>query len=394
MKKKIVLIGNGMTSHKFCEKFANHPNRNQFDLVVYGEETLPAYDRVHLSEYFSSSNAEDLLLASSGWYSDNGITLKTGQLVISIDLDKKEIKTHLNIIEQYDYLILCTGSSAFVPSIPNINLSGVFVYRTIEDLQAIIKFGKENIETGKDRVTIMGGGLLGLEAAKAVFDMGLQTTVIEYAPRLMPRQLDTTGAETLKGLIEQLNIHVSCAKETINIEGETRIESLRFSDGISVQTDMLVISAGIRPRDELAKSCSLLTHKRGGILVNEKMETNAKDVYAIGEVASFQDQTFGLVAPCYEMANVAISQILGDSTQVMSTEVDMSTKLKLIGTDVGSFGNAFADESICKQVVYHDKVKGIYKRLNVSLDGTTLLGGILVGDPEDLICCINFTRIT
>jgi len=198
MVRKIVLIGNGMTSYKFCEKFIAHKNKDSFELVVFGEEIIPAYDRVHLSEYFRTQSSDDLLLATSDWYEENGIILKTGELVTSIDIANKSIKTHQQSIESYDYLILATGSSAFVPPIPDIDKTGIFVYRTIEDLQAIIQYGKENKKNGRHHATVMGGGLLGLEAAKAVYDLGLKTTVLEYALHLMPRQLDPKGAEILK----------------------------------------------------------------------------------------------------------------------------------------------------------------------------------------------------
>ncbi|MBV6645820.1 MAG: NAD(P)/FAD-dependent oxidoreductase, partial [Cyclobacteriaceae bacterium] len=185
---KIVVVGNGMVSYKFCEKIRQKMSAQQAEIVVFGEEHFPAYDRVHLSEYFEESSVEKLLMAPVEWYRDQQIDLRTGMLVTDIDRSTKQIKTHTGLTESYDYLILATGSFPFVPKIPGTEKKGVFVYRQIEDLDQIMTFGRQ-VKKG----TVLGGGLLGLEAAKALMDLGLDTSVVEFAPRLMPRQLDQVG---------------------------------------------------------------------------------------------------------------------------------------------------------------------------------------------------------
>ena len=383
MKKHIVIVGNGMVSYKFCERFINHPKRAHYKLTVIGEEPTPAYDRVHLSEYFTHRSTEELLMCSAEWYAENDIELLTGQLVTKIDSGQKMVTTHSGTSKTYDYLVLATGSSPFVPPIENIGLNGVYVYRTIEDLDATLAYAAQLDKSKNNKATILGGGLLGLEAAKAAIDMGLETTVVEFAPRLMPRQLDEPGANCLTSKIEDLNIKVLCSKETTHILGEDKITALQFKDGEQLPTDILIISAGIRARDELSKSAGLEKHPRGGVFVNAKMQTTDPHIYAMGEVASYQGCTYGLVAPGYEMASVVLSQIMDDEPTEMGVHIDMSTKLKLLGVDVASFGEILEEIPNSKNVVYEDKHAGIYKRLKVTEDGKTLLGGILVGDADD-----------
>lgn len=381
MASKIIIIGNGMVGYKFCEKFIAKEQASAYEITVFGEEARPAYDRVHLSEYFESASEEKLLLASADWYAAHNIILNQGELVTEIDRVNKQIKTHKGTVCNYDYLVLATGSYPFVPSIEGVNKTGVFVYRTIEDLNAIMIYGEKIASSSNKKAAVLGGGLLGLEAAKAVMDMGLEPYVVEFAPRLMPRQLDEAGANMLKTTIEDLGIGVLTSKNTKSIGGHERMTHMNFADGEVLDAQMLVISAGIRPRDELAKKCGLEVGQRGGVVVNNKMQTSDSNIYAIGEVALYNNQIYGLVAPGYEMAEVALEQILGGE-QEMQGEIDMSTKLKLIGTDVASFGDAFG-EAACRTIVFEDKYTGVYKRINVTEDGERLLGGMLVGDAED-----------
>jgi nitrite reductase (NADH) large subunit len=369
--KRIIVVGNGMVGFKFCEKLRNR--NKDVQLIVYGEEPRPAYDRVHLSSFFSGKTAEDLLMAPASWYAENNVQLFTGELVTSIDRENKTIHTHSGKIDHYDYLVLATGSSPFVPQIPGVERHGVFVYRTIEDLNDITTYGKK-----VTRAAVMGGGLLGLEAAKALMDLGLQTHVVEFAPRLMPRQLDEAGASILSQKLSQLGISIHTGKSTTRIEGNGKIEGLRFADDTLLDIEMLVISAGIRPRDELAKVSALTVHPRGGVVVNDSLQTNDESIFAIGEVAVHNNMVYGLVAPGYEMAECVIRQILNETPKLF-TGFDMSTKLKLIGVDVGSFGDALGEKDSVP-IVFQDKRKGIYKRINISEDGKFLLGGILVGD--------------
>lgn len=369
---KVIVVGNGMAGFKVCEKLRKYSK--DISITVFGEEPRPAYDRVHLSSFFSGTSADQLLLAPREWYSENNIQLYTGELAIGIDTGQKVAFTHTGKQETYDYLILATGSSAFVPAVPGIEQDGVFVYRTIEDLHQIMAYAKR-ARTG----AVLGGGLLGLEAAKALLDLGLETHVVEFAPRLMPRQIDETGSEILVRKLSALNIHIHTGKSTKTIGGNGRVEYLEFADESRVSTDMVVVSAGIRPRDELARKASLATHPRGGIVVDQHLRTSNENIFAIGEAAVFNNTVFGLVAPAYEMADVVARTITGAEEKIF-TGFDMSTKLKLIGVDVGSFGDAFGETPGSIPITFADRRKGIYRRINISSDGKKLLGGILVGD--------------
>jgi nitrite reductase (NADH) large subunit len=381
-KPKIVVVGNGMVGYKFCEKLVAKAGVGAFDITVFGEETRPAYDRVHLSSYFDGKTIDDLTLAPISWYADNQIRLILSDPVVNLDLEAKIITSHHGCMEGYDFLILATGSGAFVPAIEGVDKRGVFVYRTIEDLDLMKNWAK------KARVgAVIGGGLLGLEAAKAMMDLGINDThVIEFAPRLMPRQIDMGGSQVLQSKLEDMGLTVHLAKNTEKILGDDHITGMRFTDETTLKVDMLVISAGIKPRDELARVAGLAVGVRGGIVVNERLETSDPSVFAIGECALSGGMIYGLVAPGYEMADVVATNLTGGNKAFKS--YDMSSKLKLIGVDVASFGDAFAgnpyaagvDERGCRSIVFRDEAKGIYKRVNISADGKHLVGGILIGD--------------
>ena len=366
-----------MVGYKFCEKLmAKDKNGERFTLTVFGEEPRVAYDRVHLSAYFDGKTAEDLTMAPLDWYIDNNIQLYLSDPVVDIDRERKQIRSHHGVVVPYDYLILATGSGAFVPPLSGVEKDGVFVYRTIEDLDLIQSHARK-----ARKGAVLGGGLLGLEAAKALLDLGLEEAhVVEFAPRLMPRQIDDAGSGVLQRQLESLGLHIHLSKSTQEITGDDTITGMQFADGSFLEVDMLVISAGIRPRDELAKLSGLETHPRGGIVVDNFLQTSDPSIYAIGECAVVHHMIYGLVAPGYEMAEVVAARMMGDEKEFKP--YDMSTKLKLIGTDVGSFGNPFAAEPECRTVVYENRAKGVYKRINVSADGKELLGGILVGDAD------------
>jgi nitrite reductase (NADH) large subunit len=373
-KPTVVVIGNGMVGYKFCEKLI--AKSQDFNIIVFGEESRIAYDRVHLSEYFSGKTADDLSLSSSTWYEENGITLHLGDPVQEINRSAKTVHSLHGITIPYDYLVLATGSSAFVPNIPGVEKDGVFVYRTIEDLELIQAYASK-AKSG----AVIGGGLLGLEAAKALLDLGVpETHVVEFAPRLMPRQIDDIGSKMLQSKLNQLGLQIHLNKNTSSIEGNGKIEALQFADDTKLHVDMLVISAGIRPRDELARLSGLEVGTRGGILVNDKLQTSDASIFAIGECALHSNMIYGLVAPGYEMAEVVAANLCGGAKTF--TSFDMSTKLKLIGVDVASFGDPFISEPECRTVIFEDTHKGTYKRINVTQDGKYLLGGILIGDAS------------
>ncbi len=371
---KVVVIGNGMVGYKFCEKLVAKANPQQFEIVVFGEEIRPAYDRVHLSEFFAGKTAEDLSMSPLSWYADNNIKLHLSDPVQSIDREAKTVHSYHGITESYDVLVLATGSSAFVPPIPGVEKEGVFIYRTIEDLELMQAYAKK-----AKKGAVIGGGLLGLEAAKAMLDLGItDTTVIEFATRLMPRQIDDAGSGILKNKLETLGLKICTSKNTSEILGESAISGMQFTDDTKIDVDMLVISAGIKPRDELAKLCGLEVGHRGGIVVNEKLQTADPSIYAIGECALYNGMIYGLVAPGYDMAEVVASGLV--SVEKSFLGFDMSTKLKLIGVDVASFGDPFIQNNETRTVVFEDTLKGVYKRINISGDGKYLLGGILIGD--------------
>ena len=370
----VVVIGNGMVGYKFCEKLL--AKSTAFNLVVFGEEPRVAYDRVHLSEYFGGKTADDLLMAPRQWYADNHITLHLGDAVQEIDRASQTVHARSGLVQPYDYLVLATGSSAFVPDIPGVEKAGVMVYRTIEDLEEI-KAAAATARVG----AVLGGGLLGLEAAKALLDLGVaETHVVEFAPRLMPRQIDEAGSQMLQRKLEALGLHIHLNKATASIGGEDRIDGLHFGDGSMLPVDMLVISAGIRPRDELARLAGLEVGLRGGIVVSDELRTSDPRIFAIGECALHGGMIYGLVAPGYDMAEVVASQLTQGARAFAS--YDMSSKLKLIGVDVASFGDPFIAAPHSRAIVFEDAHGGVYKRLNVSPDGKYLLGGVLIGDAE------------
>ncbi|UBZ13523.1 nitrite reductase large subunit NirB [Flagellimonas marinaquae] len=382
--KTVIVVGNGMVGYKFCEKFVSKSSSDEYKLIVFGEEPRPAYDRVHLSEYFENQDANALELAPTSWYKENNIELITGQRVTDIKKENKEIHTASGKSYTYDYLILATGSVPFVPPVSGVEKEGVFVYRTIEDLGEMMAYASQ-IKAIKPngKAAILGGGLLGLEAGKAVLDMGLEAHVVEFAPKLMPRQLDTRSSNVLQLKLEDMGIQVHLSKATNKILGDKVIEGMEFGEDDRLDVDMLIISAGIRPRDELGKTCGLEMGTRGGIIVDNRMRTSAKDIFAIGEVALYNQMIYGLVAPGYEMADVAVNQILGNQEVIMPADIDMSTKLKLMGVDVASFGVPYMPAEKGLSIIFENKTKYLYKRINVSHDGKTLLGGILVGDAAD-----------
>jgi nitrite reductase (NADH) large subunit len=409
-KPIVVVIGNGMVGYKFCEKLV--AKTSNFELVVFGEEPRRAYDRVHLSEYFAGKTEDDLSMSTLGWYAENDILLHLSDPVLEINREAKTIHSQKGITQPYDYLVLATGSAAFVPNIPGVEKEGVFVYRTIEDLE-MMKSHAKKVKKG----AVIGGGLLGLEAAKALLDLGVQEThVVEFAPRLMPRQIDSAGSGMLQQKLKEFGLTIHLNKSTTAIAGDKTITALEFADDTKLELDMLVISAGIRPRDELAKLSGIEVGGRGGILVNDQLQTSDSNIFAIGECALYNSMIYGLVAPGYEMAEVVAKNLASpnpskggaldpnnfENTNKMHgfkapplegfgeagvakasfTGFDMSTKLKLIGVDVASFGDAFITEPDCRTIIFEDTHKGIYKRINISTDGKYLLGGILIGDAE------------
>ncbi|HEY6452575.1 MAG TPA: nitrite reductase large subunit NirB [Steroidobacteraceae bacterium] len=373
IKSRLLVIGNGMVGQRLLEiLIAEAPER--FAIEVLCEEPRAAYDRVQLTSFFSGRSAEDLSLVSPDFFAINGIALHVNDRALHIDRAAKRVRSAGRELA-YDKLVLATGSYPFVPSLPGRDRPLCFVYRTIEDLEAI----RAGAVPGK-RGIVIGGGLLGLEAAKALKDLGMETHIVEFAPRLMAVQLDDCGGRILRQRIEDLGVRVHTDKRLVEIGvGNETLHGLKFADGSTLPADLIVFSAGIRARDELARACGLEIAERGGVVIDDRCCSSDADVLAIGECASWQGRTFGLVAPGYQMAQVAAAQLRGDAA-VTFTGADMSTKLKLMGVEVASIGDALAHPSAARAYSFVDERKQLYKKLVVSEDGTRLLGGILVGD--------------
>lgn len=386
-KQTLVVIGNGMVGQHFLDTLATSEVKYLYDIVTFCEEPRPAYDRVHLSEYFSGKSAEDLSLVKRGFFEREGIKIYLGDRAVKIDQDSKCIHSAKGVTIRYDKVVLATGSYPFVPPIPGHEREQCLVYRTIEDLQAI-KACARDARVG----VVVGGGLLGLEAAKALMDLGLQTHVVEFAPRLMAVQLDEAGGAMLRKKITALGVTVHTSKNTRTItDGDRHVLKMEFADGENLETDLILFSAGIRPRDDIARASGLEVGPRGGIVIDDECKTSNPDIYAIGECALWNGRIFGLVAPGYTMARTVVANLAGHADRFQGA--DMSTKLKLMGVDVASIGDAHAQSQGALIYSYQDGAEEIYKRLVVSEDKKHLLGAVLVGDASEyntlLQYCLN-----
>jgi nitrite reductase (NADH) large subunit len=375
-KQRIIVVGNGMVGHKFIDTIITDESVD-YEVITFSEESRLAYDRVQLSYFFSGKSAEDLALTDETYYQENGINFVLNDKVVDLDFSNKQVVTASGRVEAYDKLVLATGSFPFVPPIPGNDQAHCHVYRTIDDLEAITESGKKS-KVG----VVVGGGLLGLEAGNALVNLGLETHIVEFAPRLMAVQLDEGGGALLRRKIEDLGVNVHTEKATTEIvDGETCRYRMNFADGSFLETDTIIFSAGIRPQDELARSSGLAIGERGGIVIDNHCQTNVEDVYAIGECALWENFIFGLVAPGYQMAKVAAAHIKGDSSLAF-TGADMSTKLKLLGVDVASIGEVHGNTPGAQSYTYNDEIEQVYKRLIVSADGKKVIGAVLVGDVD------------
>ena len=373
---KLAIIGNGMVGHRFIEELIDKAEPGQFDITVFCEEPRVAYDRVHLSAYFSHHTAEELSLVREGYYEKHGVHVLLGERAITLNRKEKVIHSSSGRAVQYDKLILATGSYPWIPPIKGSDGPDCFVYRTIEDLNAIEECARRS-KSG----AVIGGGLLGLEAAGALKNLGVETHVIEFAPVLMAEQLDVQGGNQLRQKIEQMGVRVHTSKNTQNIAHHAVGKTLEFADGTSLDVDFIVFSTGIRAQDKLARQCDLPVGPRGGIQINDVCQSADPDIYAIGECAAWNEKIFGLVAPGYKMAQVASDHLLGRDNRFSGA--DMSAKLKLLGVDVGGIGDAHGRTPGARSYVYLNEQSGVYKRLVVSPDNQYLLGAVLVGDTSD-----------
>ncbi len=358
--KRLVVVGHGMVGHRLVEEVRAKDPDGQWQITVLAEEPRPAYDRVRLTAWF---DGEDLALGELP-----GVEVRLGTPALSLDVAAHKVSTVDDMLE-YDQLVLATGSYPFVPPVPGRDLPGCFVYRTIEDLAALSEYA-----VGKRTGVVVGGGLLGLEAANALRRLGLVTHVVEFAPRLMPLQVDEAGGAMLKRHVEDLGLSVHTSRAAARITGDDSVRQVVFEDGGVIGTDVVVFAAGVRPRDDLARAAGLTVGPRGGIVVDDDCRTSDPAVWAIGECAAIGGRVYGLVAPGYSMAEVVAGQLTG--APVSFPGADTSTKLKLLGVDVASFGEITGP----LDVTFVDPATRVYAKLVLSDDAQTLLGGVLVGD--------------
>ena len=381
--QQLVVVGGGMVARRLVDALRARDDAGRWAVTLLCEEPRAPYDRVALTSYFTGRHPEDLALGGQELWDDPLVTLRRGVRAESIDREARTVTTSTGQVLPYDSLVLATGSYAAVPPVPGKDLRGAFVYRTIDDVADLREF----VETRREeldrpvRGAVVGGGLLGLEAAGALRALEVETTVVEFAPRLMPLQVDEGGGEGLRRLIEGLGVSVRTSTATSKIVGERgAVSRMRFTEGPSLDVDVVVFAVGVRPRDELAREAGLEIGERGGVVVDDACATADPAIHAIGEVACIGGRCLGLVAPGYTMAEIVADRLLGGAGTFPGA--DLSTKLKLLGVDVASFGDAFAQEPGSLEVVISDPVAGVYKKLVMSDDARTLRGGILVGDAS------------
>lgn len=378
----VVVVGAGMVAHRFVESLLSRTDE-PWRVTVIGEEQRHPYDRVGLTSFFAGASADDLAL-DEGPLSDERVRFLRGVAVTRIERERAEVVTDRGERIAYDRLVLATGSYAARLAVDGYDHDGCFVYRTLDDVEALGRFvQRRSAELGRRLVgTVIGGGLLGLEAAGALQGLDVDCTVVQSSDRLMSAQLDLPAGDALRRLIEQRGIGVRTSAITTRLDADRsgQVVGLEFRDGSWERTDVVVFTVGVRPRDELARTAGLAVDPRGGVVIDAGCDTSDPAILAIGEVASFEGQCVGLVAPGYAMAEVAAARMLG--LEASFAGFDLSTKLKLSGVNVASFGDAFAETPGALDVVYADPIAGVYKKLVVSDDAKTLLGGILVGDAS------------
>ncbi|MEV4718037.1 nitrite reductase large subunit NirB [Micromonospora noduli] len=369
---ELVVIGNGMVGQRFVDALHARDPEGTWRVTVLAEEGRPAYDRVRLSAYFDGVSESELNLHTP----HDGVRLRLGEPATAVDRDRQVVTTAVGEY-RYDALVLATGSYAFVPPVAGTELPGVFVYRTLDDLAAIRAYAR-----GRRVGAVIGGGLLGLEAANALRLLGLSTDVVEFAPRLMPVQVDQAGGAMLRRYVDELGVrtHLGVATTAILPGPDGGVAALELSDGTALDAELVVVAAGIRPRDQLARDAGLPLGQRGGVLVDATCRTADERIWAVGECAAVDGTCHGLVAPGYATAEVVADRLVGGAATFPGA--DTATKLKLLGVDVASFGDAHGTTEGCLDVTFTDPATRVYAKLVLSDDAHTLLGGVLVGDAS------------
>ena len=366
-KEKLILIGNGMVGCQFCVEFLDQKLSEKYELTVFGKEAKVAYDRIRLTDYAREQDLDKITLKPSAWYKENDIDLHVNEAVTEIDTKKKELKTSKDKTYKFDKLVFATGSNPFVPPVEGKDNEGVFVYRTYDDVDQIIEYSKKCREA-----LVVGGGLLGLEAANFLKDIGLNTHVVEQASYLMPRQLDMKGAEVFKQTIEAkgYNLHLGVSIKKITQADNNSLE-VHLGNGKTISTDIVVFSAGVRSNSMLAEESGIICSPSKGIIVDDSLETSSKDIYAIGECVKHRGELYGLVAPGYNMAKTLATRLTGGDA--LFKGADMSTRLKMLGEDVISLGDPLQP---LKSLEY--QAKGVYRKI-IHQDGE-LVGAIGIGE--------------
>jgi nitrite reductase (NADH) large subunit len=369
---RLVVVGNGMAGMACLERILAYPQAGDFRVTVFGDETHVNYNRVLLSAVLAGEKAaDDIVLHSLDWYRAHRIDLRLGVRVVALDLAARTVTGDDGSVARYDKLLLATGSRALLPPIEGLDKDGVFTFRTLDDTRALLGRSKAGV-----RAVVIGGGLLGLEAARGLQVQGCDVTVVHLAGTLMERQLDPDAGRYLLGKMEDLGVRVLLGRTTVAVLGNGAVEAVALSDGTCLDADLVVVAAGIRPNAELAAEAGLATNR--GILVNDHLETSDPDVFAVGECVEHRGVCYGLVAPLLEQGKVLAATITGNRGPVYTGTVQAAT-LKIMGVDVFSAGDW--SEQNAEPVRYEDRALGVYKKLTVR-DGR-LAGVILVGDTAD-----------
>jgi nitrite reductase (NADH) large subunit len=380
-KKRLVVIGNGMAGTRAIEEIvARAPER--FAITVFGAEPCGNYDRIQLSPLLAGEkNFDSILLHGRDWYERHGITLFAGERIIAIDRDASEVVSENGRRTAYDLLVLATGSLPIMLPIPGAALPGVLTFRTIADVEAMQRAADKG-----GRAIVIGGGLLGLEAAYGLKRRGMEVTVLHLMPHLMERQLDPVAGAMLKQDIQRRGIKVLTNAQTEEILGSNHVTDVVLADGRELPADLVVMAVGIRPNIELARVSGLDVNR--GVNIDDRLETSEPAIYAIGECVEHRGATFGLVAPLYEMARVLAERLCGNRTAIYRPE-DSATRLKVTGIDMFSSGDIYGDEDT-EILMFRDAGRGVYKRLVLRDD--RLVGTLLYGEVRDGASFLDLMR--
>jgi nitrite reductase (NADH) large subunit len=378
-KQRLVVIGNGMAGARAVEEILARGGGQQFTITMFGAEPYGNYNRIMLSDVLNGNQSpEQIFLNPLPWYAEHNITLHAGTAVAGIDRAAREVVTQQGLRLPYDILILATGSHAFVPPIENLHdtagrlKEGVFVFRTLADCQQIAAYAQRS-----QRAAVIGGGLLGLEAARGLLSHGCEVHVVQRASHLMNQQLDSSSGALLKAAMEALGVQVHCDTLTSSIIGDGHVTGLKFEDGTELACDLLVIAAGITPNVDLALGCGLRVER--GIVVTDQMRSvEDSHIYAVGECAQHRGMVYGLVAPIWEQVRVLAEHLTRGKEDAAYQGSKLATKLKVIGVELASMGRVEAQDAQDEVVLYSEPRRGIYKKLVVRDD--RLVGAILLGD--------------